>query len=192
MRIKPLHLTISLLLLYICAFTASSCKNDNALMRDIDTLKSAPICLDFTGMEEIKAWGFGNGNGQAPKMKVVTYLDTTECTPCALSKIHLWNALLRRADRYNGQLAMHFIYCPYDTVSEVARKNIPSKYKSQTIHFDTCAVFARNNPHIPSNIMLHTFLLNDSNKVVLVGDPIRNSEIEKLMWKEIEARLGKK
>ena len=38
------------------------------------------------------------------------------------------------------------------------------------------------NMHLPDNNMLHSFLLDKENRVVLVGSPLQNDKMEKLFW----------
>jgi hypothetical protein len=46
--------------------------------------------------------------------------------------------------------------------------------------------FRRANPHIPDDPLFHTFVLNEQDSVVLVGDPFKNEKMEKLLLKVIE------
>lgn len=47
------------------------------------------------------------------------------------------------------------------------------------------------NPHLPKNKALHTFLLDENNNVILVGNPLHNKKIEKIFYKIVEEKLGK-
>lgn len=38
--------------------------------------------------------------------------------------------------------------------------------------------------------MLHTFLLDEDNKVILVGNPLHNKKIEEMFYKIVEEKLG--
>ncbi len=49
--------------------------------------------------------------------------------------------------------------------------------------------FERLNPHLPKNKAMHTFLLDENNNVILVGNPLQNKEIEKMFYEEVEKRL---
>lgn len=60
------------------------------------------------------------------------------------------------------------------------------------VFIDTTGVFMRKNSHIPKEQMLHTFLLDENNKVILVGDPVRNKRIYELFRKKVVEKLGKK
>lgn len=47
-------------------------------------------------------------------------------------------------------------------------------------------VFPQYNPHIPTNKVLHTFLLDENNKVILAGNPLFNPRIEALLFQKLK------
>jgi len=53
------------------------------------------------------------------------------------------------------------------------------------VFVDSCYAFTRINPFIPHNTIMHTFLLNQNDSIVLVGNPLRNKKIEELVQKII-------
>ena len=58
------------------------------------------------------------------------------------------------------------------------------------ILLDTKGEFLQNNPTIPKSQKYHTFMVDENNKVVLVGNPMGNEKMWELYKKEI-ARLSK-
>ena len=59
------------------------------------------------------------------------------------------------------------------------------------IILDTLGQFAKLNPHLPKNKALHTFLLDENNNVILVGNPLHNKKIKEMFYRIVEDRLGK-
>ena len=55
---------------------------------------------------------------------------------------------------------------------------------------DTTGVFRRTNPQLPSNPMLHTFLLDENNEVLVVGTPLVNEKIDRMFWRTVKEKLG--
>lgn len=53
---------------------------------------------------------------------------------------------------------------------------------SSQIYLDSLNVFSRQNPHVPDGVLYHTFLMDGKGNVLLVGDPVRNSDVNKLFW----------
>lgn len=50
---------------------------------------------------------------------------------------------------------------------------------------DTANVFLTNNPDIPTSKMLHTFLLDENDVVLLCDDPLRSMKMDSLYKREI-------
>ena len=69
--------------------------------------------------------------------------------------------------------------------------NYKHKSTPTTLFIDSVNVFMEANPNIPSESMFHTFLLDDNNKVILVGNPIFNKQIDDMMLSIVEEKLGK-
>lgn len=108
--------------------------------------------------------------------KLVIFFDSTNCSKCALSNLYLWSDLLDSLSKASKTNVPFFIFSP-------SRKDLKSTIyfarHSQLNHYiyiDTCSIFIRKNPHIPNNNLMHTFLLNDRDSVVLVGNPIQNKK----------------
>ena len=59
------------------------------------------------------------------------------------------------------------------------------------ILLDTLGEFEKLNPHLPKNRALHTFLLDENNNVILVGNPSQNRKIKEMFYKTVEEKLGK-
>ena len=59
------------------------------------------------------------------------------------------------------------------------------------IILDTLGQFAKLNPHLPKNKALHTFLLDENNNVILVGNPLHNKKIKEMFYRIVEDRLEK-
>jgi len=56
---------------------------------------------------------------------------------------------------------------------------------------DTLGEFEKLNVHLPKDRAFHTFLLDENNNVILVGDPLYNKMIRKMFYKIVEEKLGK-
>ena len=124
-------------------------------------------------------------------LSLIVYTDSTSCTSCAINKQDLWFPFLEYCKRYKGKLSFYFIYAPSKKDRkgvELALKNINFDYP---ILLDTLGEFERLNPHLPENKVLHTFLLDENNHVILVGNPLHNKKIEEMFYRIVEEKLGK-
>ncbi len=111
------------------------------------------------------------------EFKYVCFLDSSECTSCALKDAYRWNDYISMFESNSKQIS--FLYVLSTKPSRDVMLQIRESGFCQNIYIDTCGVFAENNPHIPNNMMFHTFLLDKNNNVVLVGNPIKNEKIRK-------------
>ncbi|MDR3093410.1 MAG: hypothetical protein LBU62_02055, partial [Bacteroidales bacterium] len=57
------------------------------------------------------------------------------------------------------------------------------------VYIDKESFFHKKNPNIPSDERMHTFLLDENNKVVLVGSPIRNEMLWELYKELIQSQI---
>ena len=57
------------------------------------------------------------------------------------------------------------------------------------MHIDSSDIFIKKNPHIPLKGVYHTFLLDENNNVILIGNPINNKKINRLFQKLIKDKL---
>ena len=47
-----------------------------------------------------------------------------------------------------------------------------------------------SSPNLPSESMYHTFMLDENNRVILVGNPMLNKQIEYMMLSIVDEKLG--
>lgn len=111
------------------------------------------------------------------KFKYVCFLDSSECTSCALKDAYRWNDYVSMFESNPKQIS--FLYVLSAKPNRDIMLQIRESGFCQNIYIDTCGVFAESNPHIPNNTMFHTFLLDKNNNIVLVGNPIKNKKIRK-------------
>lgn len=171
----------------ICLFfLIVSCGADKGqkLLREITLFQSQPVvyCLNKSVHDKISQ----------ERMKYIIYSDSVNCTSCAINQMDLWNPLLEYSKNYKGQLKFYFIFCPakknVEDVKFALHKNTDFNYP---ILLDTLGEFERQNPHLPKNKALHSFLLDENNNVILVGDPLHNKKIKEMFYKIVEEKLGK-
>lgn len=163
-----------------------SCNTDNEqkLLKEINLIQSKPI--------NCNQYKWSHDNTTIEKLKYIVYSDSVNCISCSIHQMDLWNALLEYSKSYNGQLHFYFIFRPakkdIKSVESILNKNVKFNYP---ILLDTLGEFEKLNPHLPKNHLLHTFLLDENNRVVLVGNPLRNKKIEEMFYKIVEEKLGK-
>lgn len=112
--------------------------------------------------------------------KMVVYMDTAECSPCRISDLFLWNDYI---DKKSAKTKYYFIF-------SIKKEDMANSYLAladaefhDCVYFDTCQVFEKCNKQIPQERLYHTFLLDAKNRIVMVGNPIENSELRKIFYK---------
>lgn len=77
------------------------------------------------------------------------------------------------------------IYTGSKTKKEL-KKLYYEKLMPQTISIDIAKIFSHINPNIPSETKYHTFLIDENDKVVLVGNPLTKTKIRDVMINVVE------
>lgn len=109
---------------------------------------------------------------------IVYYLNHEGCTPCKLQP-NRWNHFINMLD----SLANVRVFFILESDSSVFNEfDLPIYYDSKNVFF------YKNN--LPSDPRFHCFLLDENNKVILIGNPVQNPKIKELYLRTICERLG--
>lgn len=147
-------------------------------------------------VSEMMCWkndSFGNYSDSIDnsKLKLVVYADTTNCSLCFLNHMNIWNDFLPLEKKYNGAIRFVFIIEARHNESRLLYNMLGSIGLNHPIYIDEKLAFRKSNPHIPGESIYHTFVLDENNNILLVGDPLRNEEIEKLLYELIEVKCSR-
>jgi len=106
--------------------------------------------------------------------KLVVWTDSLGCTSCRASKMSEWNSIIVYADSIAQWFNIIFLFTPKK--EDIDRVNIALKADKfdYPVFVDQNANFVKQNPKLPKNRQLHSFLLDKNNKVVMVGSPLYN------------------
>lgn len=147
---------------------------------EILQMQSRPI--DMTPCEEAYCYEEGKEvkyNCKDSTYKLVIYIDSLSCSPCFVS--HMLDYMGTVVDFDSVGINTLFIFEPKGEQKE----SLVSSLKELAYPIRTTVVpngmFSSANPHLPSSSVLHSFLLNKNNEVILVGDPSKNDKIKKLI-----------
>ena len=115
------------------------------------------------------------------KYKIFTYIDTIGCTACQFGALD-WKQLIHEADSLNYDVDFLFYahlkdYEEFETYLEV------NKFK-HPIFYDYNGVCNTKN-NLPNQVIYQTFLLDENNKVLLIGKPTPDSKLWDLYKKII-------
>lgn len=117
-------------------------------------------------------YDFGNAD-----YKIVTYIDTTGCTPCRM-KISSWNEIINEIKSI-PDIDFNFLMIINSDRKNAAEYAINASLFNHPIWFDYDNSFFDTNS-LPEDDDFHTFLLDSDDKVIAVGDPVMNPKIKAL------------
>lgn len=116
------------------------------------------------------------------KYTYVHYVDSSQCSPCALDRMYHWNKLV---DEYSEKgITFVFVIEPKNEQLEDVHFSIQSSGLRNPVYVDSLYVFRSQNSFLPEEQMYHSFLLDRSGKIILVGNPLENKSIKQI-WNKI-------
>ena len=179
---------IQLLLLLMLLFFA--CGNRQKIAKELSQLQSECIVLPKQSQLTIQGkdtvWMDFMRDG---RLKLLVYTDSTGCSSCTINKMYMWDSLIEYSKVYKGNLKFYFIFSPGKQDEESVRIALQSHAFDYPVLIDTLGEFEKLNPHLPENKALHTFLLDENNNVILVGNPLYNKKIEQMFYDMTKKRL---
>ena len=164
-----------------------SCGGDSKIKKNLTQLMSNSITLPLKSVITVNGKDSLITEYFKSECKMIVYVDSVGCFSCGLSKMYLWNPLITYAETYKGKLKFYFIFStPKSGRIRIALKSNLFNYP---VLIDEKGEFERLNPHLPKNKAMHSFLLDENNNVIMVGNPIYNKEIEKLFYQHTQELL---
>ncbi len=109
--------------------------------------------------------------------KVVTYVDTTGCTSCRL-KLPEWKEWIREIDSLRPH-SVRFYFNLFSKNPKEIRSLLQREKFLHPVCIDTADALNRIN-QFPPDERFQTFLLDQNNKVILLGNPIHNPAMKQL------------
>ena len=110
------------------------------------------------------------------KYKILTYIDTTGCTACRL-KLFDWKLFIKELNTFSEDIAFLFVihsknYQEFEDIQKANKFIYP-------VFYDYNANL-KNINNFPNDPNFQTFLLDQNNKVLIIGNPVTNNNIRQL------------
>jgi len=116
------------------------------------------------------------------EFKILLYVDSAGCSSCRL-KLFEWKQLMEEADSiFQGRVGFLLFFQPKD-VKEMGYLFVRDRF-DYPVFMDTNGTINRLN-HFPQTQQYQCFLLDSSNKVMMVGNPVSNYKIWELYKEQI-------
>lgn len=123
-------------------------------------------CFSLTqGSENLTFYG---------KYRILTFWDSVGCISCKL-QLAEWNKLMKLM----GKDSVQFIYCFSQIPQEVVMKELKVARFYSPVCVDLGGALNKMND-FPTDASFQTFLLDASNRVLVVGNPVRNPKVKEL------------
>lgn len=190
-----MKLFIFILTISICCcislFEYSCINKENSLEQILSKMESLPVDVDIDKYKNIQI------SDSIPPLsssdfKIIKYVDSTSCTSCVLQNLYLWNDLIALYKKQYKTINFYFIISNKNYKEKDIITTLRNTGFKNSILLDTAGVFIKTNPNIPKESKCHTFLLDKNNRVILVGDPILNVDIEQLYNRMLDDKFAQK
>lgn len=178
----------SLILIGLALYYFSN-KQKWALEKQVVAMTGMHINLSFDHSEAIFN-GIDSTYTSTSKKKLIVFVDSTSCSGCFTTHISDYSEIYKTMFAQNTELII--VMHPLQSRIKEVKDGLRSESFPVWCIIDKEGEFQRNNPDIPRNRLLHTFLLDENNDIFLIGDPLRNPRIKELLFNTLKAQTLKK
>ena len=120
-------------------------------------------------------------------LKIICYIDSTGCTKCKM-QLYMWVTFITDLHK----LSAYSVPIVYNICSTNLTK-ITNLLIDEGFNYPVCIDISdslNKLNHFPSDPRFHCFLLDENNRVILIGNPVQNPKIKELYLRTICERLG--
>lgn len=177
----------------VAVLVLASCSQSHRISQRLHEMESVPVKVDYSKMTcwlndsllENRPWESEKG------MKLISFTDSSLCSVCNIKKMYLWNKILDLETQYEGFNVFLILGVKQGMTSYISTQLYQSGI-THPIYIDESQSLLTQNPQIPEESMYHTFLLDEDNNVLLVGNPTAGENMEKIMLEVLDSRLKKR
>lgn len=178
--------TRSFLLAYLAGMLIMSCSPKDKVKDNISKMTEKAVLIDSGKM---KTWlpDSALAHGEKKAFTLVVFADSTQCSPCFINGLKEWNDMLAMEQDKKGNVRFLFIIEPRKGDETLLREKLQESGFKHPVLIDGKSLFRNANPHIPQEMLYHTFLLDRENRIVLVGNPLHNEQVRKLLYQRLKS-----
>ena len=183
-------IVVIIIVLIVCASTILGCRhraNDGIMA----LFRKTKVLIPREKMVHVVCSQYAFDCDHEACVTIVNVIDQYGCSGCRMSELARAEVLYEQMFESGSVRSMYIISAASERIEDVT--SLLKKYHLRnTIYLDTCNAFLKANPHIPDNTLFHTFVLNDCDSVVMVGDPFKNEKMEALFLKVLDREKQRK
>lgn len=117
--------------------------------------------------------------------KIVSYYNLAGCMSCRLKELRNWRCRIMEFERSDSSNADFIFIFRTDCDNGHFMEEFRQTGFDRPVLLDPNGEFERLN-ELPKDSRYHTFLLDDSNRIILVGSPVYNSPF----WKRYKTKIN--
>lgn len=118
---------------------------------------------------------------------IVNYIDSSGCTKCK-SRLPMWKNFIDELFYKTDSLSRVLLFIHPKQLDDV-RNLVMETHFPYPVCIDLADSLNKLN-HFPADERFHCFLLDEDNRVILIGNPVQNPKIKELYIRTICERLG--
>ena len=159
---------------------------------NLNKLTSQPVTIPDSLIKIINCSDTNNwrNNYSDIEYKFIHFLDSSTCIPCEFGYFDKWDNILSTDSITSGKIKFYFIINP----SNEYKDNICRHYQISNIKYpifiDYHSYLEKINNHIPKSKKYHSFLLNEFDQVVYVGNPTQDSALYSLFYNILQTKYN--
>ena len=177
--------------LIMCVWMLASCQEsrEEAMLRLVNEWNGKEIKFPSRSVFTIQGKDTVDFEFLHADYKVVTYIDSVGCTSCKL-QLHRWKELLAEVDSLTGGSVPFLFYFHPKDAKELRYLTRRDDF-THPVCFDGQDELNHLN-NFPSDMTFQTLLLDKSNKVIAIGNPVLNPKVKELYVRLITGNEGAK
>ncbi len=170
--------------LIMCVWMLASCleSREEAMLRLVNEWNGKEIKFPSRSVFTIQGRDTVDFEFRNADYKIVTYVDSAGCTSCKL-QLHRWKELVAEVDSLTGGSVPFLFYFHPKDMKELRYLTRRDDF-IHPVCFDGQDELNHLN-RFPSDMTFQTLLLDKSNKVVAIGNPVLNPKVKELYLKLI-------
>jgi len=122
-------------------------------------------------------------------IKLVVWYDSHDCTSCEANHMYSWGNIANYADSIAQWFNIIFLFTPKKEDRHELNMALKREQFDYPVFIDSNGSFSKQNPILPKNRQLRSFLLDKNNRVVMVGNPLHNPKLWMLYKNTIQKMI---
>lgn len=147
--------------------------------------------IDMTGMSidlkfenaDVYINGIDSAYEVSKRKKLIVYVDSSYCSGCFVSHLSDYFGINDTLSAHNAELVI--VLYPLQSRIDDVRVGIKKDSLPFWCIIDNEGEFKRNNYDLPDNHLFHSFLLDEHNNIILIGNPVSNPRVKDLFYKTL-------